>query len=65
MLNRLYDNERSKSMKKSEMLRTAATSVMKDDDLDYSESLDIIEVLLEKANLEAFCEEQAEKGVAV
>lgn len=48
-------------MKKSEMLRTAATSVMKDEDLDYSESLDIIEVLLEKANLEAFCEEQAAK----
>ena len=48
-------------MKKSEMLRMAAISVMRDEEVDYEDSLDIIEVLLEKANLEAFYEEQAAK----
>lgn len=46
-------------MKKSEMLRMAAISVMRDEEVTYEDSLDIIEVLLEKASLEAFCEEQA------
>ena len=52
-------------MKKSEMLRKAAISVMRDEDVTYEDSLDIIEVLLEKAAVEAFNEARAEKEAAV
>lgn len=61
MLNRLYDNERSKSMKKSEMFQKAAVSVLKDGEITYEDSVVIIHELMEKANLEAFREEQAAK----
>ena len=46
-------------MLKSKMFRLAAIAVLKDVTLSYEASLAIVELLLEKANLEAFCEEQA------
>ena len=48
-------------MLKSKMFRLAAIAVLKDVTLSYEASLAIVELLLEKANLEAFCEEQAAK----
>lgn len=51
-------------MIKSHMYRAAAISVMKDEKLLDFQRLEIIEELLAKANLEKFCEEQAEKEAA-
>ena len=53
-------------MKKSEMFQKAAVSVLKDGEITFEDSVVIIHELIEKANLEAFCEErEAKKAQAV
>jgi hypothetical protein len=49
------------SMKKSEIYRKAAIAAMKCDDMDYEETLCVVEVLLEDMRLAAFIEQKEEE----